>query len=235
MFFQILLDTFIFIKAFGNSVSWKHELLRGLRGQLGTSALHSITKPPVYSGLKYHFGATQKLSCSFWRLLVVSRVLQKEKPGRKEGDSHRLGSLGNHPAAWSQLRIYSEHLVDTAAKSTALCTPLSVFTFLMRQHGTAFPKENKAMPPSKEKTKHCLCPTSPEKRKRSILLETNLHLLRPWAGLSGLGGWDVVQAMLTKFLDKSGLGISRKCGSHPRCGAMKRVWPRPRNALESCF
>lgn len=36
-------------------------------------------------------------------------------------------------------------------------------------------------------------------------------------------GWDVIPAMLTKSLDKSGLGISGKCGSHPRCGAMKKV------------
>lgn len=235
MFFQILLDSFIFIKAFGNSVSWKHELLRGLRGQLGTSAPHSVTKPPVYSGLKYHFGTTQKLSCSFWRLLVVSGVLQKEKPELKEGDSHWLGSLGNHPAAWSQLRIYSEHLLDPAAKSTALCTPLFMFTFLMRQHGTSFLKENKATPPSKEKAKHCLYPTSSKKRKRTILLETNLHLLKPWAGVGWVRGLGVIQAMLKKSLDKRGPGISGKCGPHPRCGAMKRVWPRLRNSLESCF
>lgn len=119
----------------------------------------------------------------------MSGVLQKEKPELKEGDSHWLGSLGNHPAAWSQLRIYSEHLLDPAAKSTAFCTPLSMFTFLMRQHGTSFLKENKVTPPSKEKAKHCLYPTSSKKRKRTILLETNLHLLKPWAGVGWVGGW----------------------------------------------
>lgn len=221
------------MKAFGNSVSWKHELLRGLRGQLGTSAPHSITKPPVYSGLKYHFGATQKLSCSFWRLLAVSGVLQKEKPGLKEGDSHRLGSLGNHPTAWSHLRIYSEHLLDPARKSTALCTLFLCSPFWWDNMELLSQKKTKPYLHQKKRQNTACVPPAPRREKDQFfwkLICICSGLEQGWGGLGrGVSSKQCLQSPWIKvdqvFWVNVGHipGVGPWRGSDPDWGTLKKV------------